>query len=1059
MNKITQQLSLDLVEISHNVINARQNDQLTRDINITITNNGQEYELPETAFAYLRGKRADTKPVFYSVEIVDRKKGLLHAELHNYVLSCSGGCTLDIGIYNRIQDENKTPNEENEIASTDSFMLYIPEEVLDEVEIVESDEGSTLAQLINSARDEIEEMNSLEETVTNNEKQRTTNESVRESNEENRQKQENQRQEDSETVIKNANDAIQSANLATDNANSAAESADSAAANANAKATDLQNKLDSHHFVLTEDKDVAGGVPGLDTNTKIRNNKLYQATTTSKGITQLTDSVASNSVSTAATANSVKTAYDKAVSVGEDLKSHNSSINCHNDIRNLISALTTRLNALADSDDTTLDQLSEIVAYIKNNKNLIDGITRKMDSLEETVTNNEKQRTINESVRESNEENRQKQENQRQEDTKTAIRNTNAAIQSANRATDNANSAAESANNAATNANDKATDLQNKLDSHHFVLTEDRDKAGGVPGLDTNTKIPSDKLYQATTTSKGITQLTNSVTSNSVSTAATANSVKTAYDKAVSVDGDLKSHNSSDNCHNDIRNLISVLTSRLNALADSDDTTLDQLSEIVAYIKNNKNLIDGITTSKVNVSDIIDNLLSTAVNKPLSAKQGKILKDLIDGKSSASHTHSYLPLSGGVITKTYANYGDHHLQIRNSTYPNAGVDLFVDKEGGNIELKTNDSSIKYEIDTNENGLRLYQNHNGAIATFLNILNNKMNLMNASFSGSVAFPDNSWINIGNDIVIGDRNHAGALVLKGLNGDTGLVFMKKGNESITGSLQFNGTDFKFSDHNICAKNLRLKPSGANYGSKLNFGDGEYVYFHEDSDDHLLLHAKNGFKINSNVTIAANSMIQFGDYNTERIQANNRILELRGYSGISLPSYIRSDICPTTANEFKLGTSYYRWKEIWCSTSLNTTSDRNLKKNINNLSADDRYCKFFMLLQPKSYLFKDGESGRTHIGFISQDVEEAMSTCGLSSLEFAGFCKDQKIERIENEEGIIEENPVFDDEGNPVYIYSLRYEEFIALNTMMIQKLHEENMNLDKRLSILEEKISHI
>ena len=45
--------------------------------------------------------------------------------------------------------------------------------------------------------------------------------------------------------------------------------------------------------------------------------------------------------------------------------------------------------------------------------------------------------------------------------------------------------------------------------------------------------------------------------------------------------------------------LITELTTRLNTLADSDDTTLDQLSEIVAYIKNNKDLIDGITTAKV----------------------------------------------------------------------------------------------------------------------------------------------------------------------------------------------------------------------------------------------------------------------------------------------------------------------------------------------------------------------------------------------------------------------------------------------------------------------------
>lgn len=49
---------------------------------------------------------------------------------------------------------------------------------------------------------------------------------------------------------------------------------------------------------------------------------------------------------------------------------------------------------------------------------------------------------------------------------------------------------------------------------------------------------------------------------------------------------------------------LNALTTRLNTLADSDDTTLDQMSEIVAYIKNNKSLIDGITTDKVSTADI-----------------------------------------------------------------------------------------------------------------------------------------------------------------------------------------------------------------------------------------------------------------------------------------------------------------------------------------------------------------------------------------------------------------------------------------------------------------------
>ena len=80
-----------------------------------------------------------------------------------------------------------------------------------------------------------------------------------------------------------------------------------------------------------------------------------------------------------------------------------------------------------------------------------------------------------------------------------------------------------------------------------------------------------------------------------------------------------------------IQDAVAGLTEKLNALADSDDTTLDQMSEIVAYIKNNKSLIDGITTGKVSVADIVDNLTSNAANKPLSAKQGKALKEMIDG--------------------------------------------------------------------------------------------------------------------------------------------------------------------------------------------------------------------------------------------------------------------------------------------------------------------------------------------------------------------------------------------------------------------------------------------
>ena len=123
-------------------------------------------------------------------------------------------------------------------------------------------------------------------------------------------------------------------------------------------------------------------------------------------------------------------------------------------------------------------------------------------------------------------------------------------------------------------------------------------------------------------------------------------------------------HNTSEASHNDIRLLIEGLTNRLNALANSDDTTLDQMAEVVAYIKNNKSLIDGITTNKVNVSDIIDNLTTSASNKPLSAKQGVALKALIDAIVVPTKT-SQLTNDSGFLTQHqsltgYAKTADHY---------------------------------------------------------------------------------------------------------------------------------------------------------------------------------------------------------------------------------------------------------------------------------------------------------------------------------------------------------------------------------------------------------------
>lgn len=114
------------------------------------------------------------------------------------------------------------------------------------------------------------------------------------------------------------------------------------------------------------------------------------------------------------------------------------------------------------------------------------------------------------------------------------------------------------------------------------------------------------------------------------------------YVNDATLESAISNHNISESSHSEIRDLISELATRLNALADSDDDTLDQLSEIVAYIKSNKSLIDAITTSKVSVSDIIDDLTSNAVDKPLSSKQGKVLNDLITALAADTPSNEYI---------------------------------------------------------------------------------------------------------------------------------------------------------------------------------------------------------------------------------------------------------------------------------------------------------------------------------------------------------------------------------------------------------------------------------
>lgn len=174
-----------------------------------------------------------------------------------------------------------------------------------------------------------------------------------------------------------------------------------------------------------------------------------------------------------------------------------------------------------------------------------------------------------------------------------------------------------------------------------------------------------------------------------------------------------------------------------------------------------------------------------------------------------------------------------------------------------------------------------------------------------------------------------------------------------------------------------------------------------------------------------------------------------------GIGLSDYVRisdngnlipsssSVYCGTNPNPFAGGYSSGGWK---------TTSDRRKKKDFRKLLEDDRFERFFELLQPMKYRLIENDD-KMHIGFVAQDVEQAMKCCGISENEFYGLehavFSEKDFESNEEWEKFLEQN------GGANDMYTLCYQEFIALNTAMIQKLQNRCNDFERRLSALERK----
>lgn len=228
------------------------------------------------------------------------------------------------------------------------------------------------------------------------------------------------------------------------------------------------------------------------------------------------------------------------------------------------------------------------------------------------------------------------------------------------------------------------------------------------------------------------------------------------------------------------------------------------------------------------------------------------------------------------------------------------------------------------------------------------------------------------------------------------------------------------------------------------------------------------------NINATISARHQYTSSSY--PQIYGNG-ILQLGGDSrneyGVVLRSNgtdeanaFRPSVNAGTTGHLYLGTANQKWRAVYAQNGAIQTSDRNAKHDITDLDPE-KITAFIMGLKPSSYVFNDADSGRTHWGLISQDIEELFPQLGMTSMDFAGFIKSPKTEdyyedvpeTVTDEETGAEKTVTRKElktrtvEGE--YIYSLRYDEFIAPLICMVQKQQRQIEDLERRLSALESK----
>lgn len=234
-----------------------------------------------------------------------------------------------------------------------------------------------------------------------------------------------------------------------------------------------------------------------------------------------------------------------------------------------------------------------------------------------------------------------------------------------------------------------------------------------------------------------------------------------------------------------------------------------------------------------------------------------------------------------------------------------------------------------------------------------------------------------------------------------------------------------------------------SAITFGLYTSYGPACEIYANNTGGIRLLYEADNHYFMCANGQgIEVDGYLSMVGTSYPQIFGNGSTLQLANMNNATAGVVITSGYFrPAADNQLNLGASTQRWAQIYSTNSAISTSDRNEKNSI--VSLDDKAVDLIMKLNPVSYKFNSGTSGRKHYGMIAQDIESTMNDLGMASTDFAGFIKTPMTTEVVSPDGKTKtEQPTGE------YRYGLRYEEFIAPLIKTVQQLNKRVTALEAR-----------